>query len=642
MRFLIILIALIAGCCATNVGDGQPERVRPGETIQEGELGHQQGVGMVVMRALGIELAHAQETRHEIQGDPVVFYSPESGEGPTVLWLGTYTDVFPDHPVSSTALTYWGLCFYDDTGDNTLDGLYWSNGSTWFQITDSSAVAGFIDGSGTATYLPVWTDSDTLSDSVISEISAANGSIAVTGASPQVSLYKSGNAVAILFGNVLILGDGTNAADTYLMRQAAGTFSIDGSSAGPGVLRFYEDSDTGSNYFEIGSASSRTTSQSVTWPDDTPVNGDFLQWTTGGQLVWTAGGPGGSSDNITSPDTNTHAYVYDAINSGFQVTVESTLMQKQLQTQLDLYDDNIRLFDQLSADATGDLYFMGGSTSTTGSYRISTSTAQFSMNHDSADKDTKIAADNGEAFRVDGGLYGVGIGGEVLPYCALSVDGGLQYGYTEKTTSFTYDPTAAGNDDNNIILLDCTTGSITVTLPNPDSTRSYNVTFIRVDSTVANDCIIDANSTWDIDGSDDIYIYEQWESYTLQAGSYTNMGGNTEWVITAHVEPHDRFMWDCTRVSSTVVNTYTVQPEDQFIRCSTGITAFTVTLPSAASYPGRRLVIKDYGGGAAARNITVSRAGSDTIDGATTQTISTNYGCLTLVSDGASVWMIEY
>lgn len=65
----------------------------------------------------------------------------------------------------------------------------------------------------------------------------------------------------------------------------------------------------------------------------------------------------------------------------------------------------------------------------------------------------------------------------------------------------------------------------------------------------------------------------------------------------------------------------------------------TITLPLAIAVPaGRPVTVKDESGGAATNNITVSRAGSDTIDGATTKVISTNYGVTTVYSDGISKW----
>lgn len=57
----------------------------------------------------------------------------------------------------------------------------------------------------------------------------------------------------------------------------------------------------------------------------------------------------------------------------------------------------------------------------------------------------------------------------------------------------------------------------------------------------------------------------------------------------------------------------------------------TIALPAAAAYLAAQrtaapLTIKDVSGAAATNNITINRAGSDTIDGATSLKITSNYG----------------
>ena len=66
-------------------------------------------------------------------------------------------------------------------------------------------------------------------------------------------------------------------------------------------------------------------------------------------------------------------------------------------------------------------------------------------------------------------------------------------------------------------------------------------------------------------------------------------------------------------------------------------TAVTVTLPSAVT--NAAIIFKDSTGTAATNNITINRADSATIDGATSQTISSNYGSMKLISDGTN-WFI--
>ena len=66
-------------------------------------------------------------------------------------------------------------------------------------------------------------------------------------------------------------------------------------------------------------------------------------------------------------------------------------------------------------------------------------------------------------------------------------------------------------------------------------------------------------------------------------------------------------------------------------------TAVTVTLPSAVT--NAAIIFKDSAGTAATNNVTINRADSATIDGATSQTVSSNYGSMKLISDGTN-WFI--
>ena len=67
--------------------------------------------------------------------------------------------------------------------------------------------------------------------------------------------------------------------------------------------------------------------------------------------------------------------------------------------------------------------------------------------------------------------------------------------------------------------------------------------------------------------------------------------------------------------------------------------AITITLPAAASFPGRVVVIKDAAGFADINSITISRAGSDLINGIDqTVAMSTPASYKVLISDGSSAW----
>jgi hypothetical protein len=66
--------------------------------------------------------------------------------------------------------------------------------------------------------------------------------------------------------------------------------------------------------------------------------------------------------------------------------------------------------------------------------------------------------------------------------------------------------------------------------------------------------------------------------------------------------------------------------------------AFAVTLPAASANSGKRIAVKNIGTSTTA--VTVTRAGSDTIDGATTSAMTTSRGRLLLISDGVATWHV--
>ena len=68
--------------------------------------------------------------------------------------------------------------------------------------------------------------------------------------------------------------------------------------------------------------------------------------------------------------------------------------------------------------------------------------------------------------------------------------------------------------------------------------------------------------------------------------------------------------------------------------------AVGIFLPPAASRRGQTVTVKDSGGNASVNTITVQRSGSDTIDGATTAVINTNYGVLRVYSNGVAWYTV--
>ena len=79
--------------------------------------------------------------------------------------------------------------------------------------------------------------------------------------------------------------------------------------------------------------------------------------------------------------------------------------------------------------------------------------------------------------------------------------------------------------------------------------------------------------------------------------------------------------------------TYTIANDNYYIECTAN--SFTLSLPTAVGIGGQTFVIKNSGTG----TITVDANGSQTIDGAITAVMSTQYEAITIVSNGTD-WII--
>jgi len=79
---------------------------------------------------------------------------------------------------------------------------------------------------------------------------------------------------------------------------------------------------------------------------------------------------------------------------------------------------------------------------------------------------------------------------------------------------------------------------------------------------------------------------------------------------------------------------------DVIIAVTSTAAARTITLRTADTVGRRTYIIKDESGGAAANNITVATEGAQLIDGAATYVIATNYGSVTLYSNGSNWFTI--
>jgi hypothetical protein len=82
---------------------------------------------------------------------------------------------------------------------------------------------------------------------------------------------------------------------------------------------------------------------------------------------------------------------------------------------------------------------------------------------------------------------------------------------------------------------------------------------------------------------------------------------------------------------------YTVLATDSYIGVDNGASAVTINLPAGTA--GRKITIYDYAGTASLGTITINRASTNTINGSTSTTLTTNYQSVTLLFTGGN-WTI--
>jgi hypothetical protein len=95
---------------------------------------------------------------------------------------------------------------------------------------------------------------------------------------------------------------------------------------------------------------------------------------------------------------------------------------------------------------------------------------------------------------------------------------------------------------------------------------------------------------------------------------------------------------------NTLVNTpsYTALQTDYRLRINYSLTGSTdIQLPLISDVGSIEYRIKDEDGNASTNNINILASGSNYIDGETTQSISVNYGAVSLYNDGSENWYIE-
>jgi hypothetical protein len=124
---------------------------------------------------------------------------------------------------------------------------------------------------------------------------------------------------------------------------------------------------------------------------------------------------------------------------------------------------------------------------------------------------------------------------------------------------------------------------------------------------------------------------------SLIVGGDADISGDTE--ISGDLYVGGRVFLDKQTTIDTATDfPYTVDADDFYIRIEDGGTiGGTITLPTATG-SGRVLVIKDTTGSAGSVSFTVQRSGSDTIDGATSTSINTNFQTIRLIDAVSGKW----
>jgi hypothetical protein len=130
----------------------------------------------------------------------------------------------------------------------------------------------------------------------------------------------------------------------------------------------------------------------------------------------------------------------------------------------------------------------------------------------------------------------------------------------------------------------------------------------------------------------------------LKINSGTNMStpesgaveyDGTDWYLTDST-PTRRTVDYLPTVTSSATPV-TVPAKGGFVRVVGAAGAKTVNLPALTSVKtGTRVIVKDSSGTAAGGTITITPNGTDTIDGAATATITTNYGVVRLFATGSA------
>lgn len=130
--------------------------------------------------------------------------------------------------------------------------------------------------------------------------------------------------------------------------------------------------------------------------------------------------------------------------------------------------------------------------------------------------------------------------------------------------------------------------------------------------------------------------------YTVNGNLYFTNGSGTAVQLTDGGSPITVPSSASSFEYTTTAGDLTIAPSDTFVAISVDTTASrTITLPLAAAVAAGRIYnIKDGNGLALTNPITIARQGSDTIDEATSLTMSSGDGSVMLIGNGVNTWEV--
>jgi len=293
-------------------------------------------------------------------------------------------------------------------------------------------------------------------------------------------------------------------------------------------------------------------------------------------------------------------------------------------------------------DITGDVTGTADlATSFTVSANNSTDETVYPVFVDGATGSQGAETDTGLSYNPSSGNLTIG---GALVAASLDISGSVDVDGTLEADAYTVDGTALAEyiaDTVGAMVSSNTESGITVAYEDGDNTLDFTIATLNQDTTGTAD-----NFTCTANNSTNETVYPVFvDGATGSQGAETDTG--------LHYNPSTGVLFSNMNTSyaearlgvvSKTAN-YTVDGgsnPDSVILCdtATGSSAFTVTLPTPTQ--GRKLIVKDFGGGASSYAITLGRSGSGVkIDGAASDfSLNINYAAVTLVSDGTDWYIV--